>query len=108
MLNPLIKRELFSNKEDALQELLKAYILGQISEIQQEVSTFEQKYGMHFRQFDAYLHERSTLLTKNDISTTQRQKLGQAIMQEEDDWFDWKVAQEMLDNWLGLQREVRV
>jgi chromosome segregation ATPase len=104
MLNPLIQRELFSNKEDALQKLLKAYILGQISELQQEVSTFEQKYGMHFRQFDAYLHERSALLTKNDISTEQRQKLGQAVMQEEDDWFDWKAAREMLENWKSIGR----
>jgi hypothetical protein len=27
-------------------------------------------------------------------------------MQEEDDWLDWKVAQEMLESWLGLRQEV--
>jgi hypothetical protein len=26
-------------------------------------------------------------------------------MQDEDDWLDWKVAREMLENWLGLQQE---
>jgi len=26
-------------------------------------------------------------------------------MQEEDDWLDWKVAREMLENWLGLRQE---
>ena len=27
-------------------------------------------------------------------------------MEEEDDWFDWKAAQDMLDNWLGMRQEV--
>jgi len=108
MLNPLIKRELFPNKEEALRELLRGYVLGQISRLQQEVLNFEQKYEMHFQQFEAYLRERSALLAKNDISTAQRQRLGQAVMQEEDDWFDWKVTQEMLESWLGLQKEVQV
>lgn len=108
MLSPLIKREIFPNKEEALRELLREYILGQIFGLQQEVLSFEQKYGMHFQQFDAYLRERSALLVKNDISTAQRQKLGQAVMQEEDDWLDWKVTREMLESWLGLQKEAQV
>ena len=32
--------------------------------------------------------------------------LGQAIMQNEDDWLDWKAAQEMLESWIGVRREV--
>jgi hypothetical protein len=27
-------------------------------------------------------------------------------MREEDDWLDWKATQEMLENWLGVRREV--
>ena len=27
-------------------------------------------------------------------------------MREEDDWLDWKAAQEMLESWLGVRREV--
>ena len=63
---------------------------------------------MRFRQFSEYLHERSVLLGSGDLSTEQRRTLGQAIMQEEDDWLDWKVAQEMLESWLGIRQEVTV
>jgi len=31
---------------------------------------------------------------------------GTAIMQEEDDWLDWKAAEELLESWLGLRQEV--
>ena len=61
---------------------------------------------MRFEQFAEYLHERSLLLEEGDLSPEQRQILGRAIMQEEDDWLDWKVAREMLESWLGLHREV--
>jgi hypothetical protein len=61
---------------------------------------------MRFGQFVEYLHERSVLLEEGKLSPEQRQALGQAIMQEEDDWLDWKVSQEMLENWLGLREEV--
>jgi len=61
---------------------------------------------MDFRQFSAYLHERSVLLQSGELSPEQCQILGRAVMQEEDDWFDWKVAREMLENWLGIRQEV--
>ena len=61
---------------------------------------------MDFQQFSAYLHERSLLLAEGDLSLEQRRALGRAIMREEDDWLDWKVAQEMLESWLGLRQEV--
>ena len=88
--------------------MLRGYIVGQISKLQQEVIGFEEKYGLRFHQFEVYLRERSALLAKDGISAAQRQRLGQAVMQEEDDWLDWKVAQEMLESWLGLQKEVQV
>ena len=31
--------------------------------------------------------------------------LGEDIMLDEDDWLDWKVAEEMLESWLGLRTE---
>jgi hypothetical protein len=37
------------------------------------------------------------LLESEQLSLQQRQLLGQAIMLEEDDWFDWKAALEMLE-----------
>ena len=27
------------------------------------------------------------------------------IGRDEDDWLDWKAAQEMLESWLGVRRE---
>ena len=62
---------------------------------------------MRFQQFSEYLHERSVLLEKNDLSAEQRQNLSQAIMQEEDDLLDWKVAKELMESWIGIRREVR-
>jgi hypothetical protein len=45
-------------------------------------------------------------MTSGTLSQEQRQALGRSVMEEEDDWFDWKAAQEMLDNWLGIRQEV--
>lgn len=106
VIEPLIKRRIFNTEEEAVHELLREYILGQITGLRREVDRFEQKYGMRLQQFGRYLHERSVLLESGDLSTEQRQALGQAIMQEEDDWLDWKAAQEMLESWLGLRQEV--
>jgi len=105
-IEPLIKRKLFASEEEAIRELLRDYLLGEITRRRREVRRFERTYGMDFRQFSAYLHERSILLAKGDLSPEQRQALGRAIMQEEDVWLDWKVAQEMLESWLGLRQEV--
>ncbi len=101
-IEPLIKRKIFQSEAEAIRELLRDYILRQITDLQSETQQFEQKYGMRFQQFSEYVNQRSILLETGGLSPEQRQKLGQAIMQEEDDWLDWKVAQEMLENWLGL------
>jgi Arc/MetJ-type ribon-helix-helix transcriptional regulator len=105
-IEPLIRRKIFSSQEEAIRELLREYILRQIDTFREEVNQFEQKYGMGFQQFSEYLHERSILLEKGDFSAGQRQALGQAVMQEEDDWLEWKADQEMLESWLGLRQEV--
>lgn len=105
-IEPLIRRRIFNTEEEAIRELLRDYTLRQITTLQQEIVHFEQKYGMDFQKFSQYLHERSVLLEKGDLSAEQRQALGRALMQEEDDWLDWKVAQEMLESWLGLRQEV--
>lgn len=61
---------------------------------------------MNFERFGEYLYERSALLENDSLSPEKRKVLGRAIMEEEDDWFDWKVAREMLESWLGLREEV--
>ncbi|MEA3308497.1 MAG: hypothetical protein U9Q70_03170 [Chloroflexota bacterium] len=105
IMRPLIKRKIFATKEDAVRSLLREYILRQIETLQEELTWFEQQHGMRFEQFTAYVHERSLLLGAGELTLECRQELGQAVMQEEDDWLDWKVAQEMLESWLGLRQE---
>ena len=106
VMEPLIRRRVFVTEEEAVRSLLRQYVLQRVSALQRELARFERKYGMRFEQFAEYLHERSVLLEKGELPPEQRQVLGQAIMQEEDDWLDWKVAQEMLESWLGLRKEV--
>jgi len=106
VIESLIKRKIFASEEEAICELLKEYILKQITALRREINRFEREYGMRFQQFGEYLHERSVLLERGDLSPEQRQALGRVIMQEEDDWVEWKTAQEMLESWLGLRQEV--
>ncbi len=105
VVKPLVRRKIFATEEDAIRTTMSEYILRHISALQQEISQFENKYRMRFRQFGDYLHERSVLLTKGNISPEQRQALGQAIMQEEDDWLEWKASKEILESWIGLREE---
>lgn len=102
----LVKRNIFASEEEAVHELVRDYILRQMTVLQEEILQFERKYGMNFQQFHQYLHERSALLEKKALPTEQFQPLGAAIMQEEDDWLDWKAARDLLENWLGLRNEV--
>jgi len=106
MIAPLIRRKIFASEEQAVRELLSEHIVRQIAGLRRKVTRFERKYGMGFEQFVAYLHERSNLLAAGRLSPQQLQALNQAVMQEEDDWLEWKVAREMLDSWIGLSEEI--
>ncbi|MBM4461104.1 MAG: hypothetical protein FJ011_25650 [Chloroflexi bacterium] len=103
---PLVRRQIFATEEQAARELVRNYVLRQIAALQREVARFERKYGMPFERFSEYLHEHSTLLETSLLEPGQRQALGRAIMQEEDDWLAWKASQEMLESWVGMRREV--
>ena len=106
-IEPLIREKIFNSEEEAIRELLREYILRQISRLRQEINRFERKYSMRYEQFRDYLHERSVLLKSGTLSAEERRTLGQAIMQEEDDCLDWKANQEMLDSWIGIRKEVK-
>jgi len=106
MFEPLIRRKIFTTEKDAIREVLGDYILQRISTFQKKITRLRRKYGMNFERFGEYLHERSALLENDSLSPEKRKVLGRAIMEEEDDWFDWKVAREMLESWLGLREEV--
>ncbi|MDL1968303.1 MAG: hypothetical protein LWW97_07070 [Deltaproteobacteria bacterium] len=105
-IEPLIRKKIFNTEAEAIQVLTREYILRQIGVLRRKIGRFERKYGMHFQQFSDYLHERSVLLERNKPSEEQRQTLGRAIMQEEDDWLDWKASQEMIESWIGLRQEI--
>jgi len=106
VIEPLIKRKIFATEEQAVRELMRDFILRQITARRRELGRFERKYGMSFDQFGEYLHARSMLLEMGGLSPEQRQNLGQIVMQEEDDWLDWKATKEMLESLLGLGNEV--
>ncbi len=108
VLEPLVARRVFSDQDAAVRALARDYILRQIETLKGRTSEFERKHGMSLDRFQEYLRERSALLSSGRLSEEQKRSLGQAIMQEEDDWLDWKAVQEMLDSWLGLRTEAQV
>lgn len=105
ILEPLIRRKVFADEQIAVREITRDYVRLQVEMLIREIRGFERRYGMSFDRFDEYLHLRSSLLTSGQLGPEQKRTLGQALMREEDDWLDWKAAQEMLDNWLDLRQE---
>ena len=106
VLSPLIKNGLFANSEDAARALLRNYMLQQIETYRQQTDEFQRKHGMTYEQFSRFTAERTAQLRqRTDWSEDQRVKLSQLIMQDEEDWLEWKAADEMLQSWLGLKEE---
>lgn len=101
LLSPFVKRGLFDSPEKAVVTLVRDYTLHQIERHQKVMEQLQNKYGMSYEQFAAYLEARSIALTESPSP-----ELSQALMEEEEDAFDWKVAHDMLINWLGIQTEV--
>jgi hypothetical protein len=101
MIDPFVRRGLFASPEQAVSEMARDYILRQIERHRATIEKLQTKYGMNYAQFNAYLKSRVATLM-----TTPNPALGKAVMQEEEDALDWKIATEMLQSWLGLQSEV--
>lgn len=101
VLSPFVQHGLFDSPEKAVMTLARDYTLHQIDRYQKTTEQLQEKYGMSFEQFEAYLAARSATLAESPSP-----KLGQAVMEEEEDAFDWKIARDMLSKWLGLQTEV--
>jgi len=106
IIEPFVKRNIFASEEEAIQEMVRGYVMRQVSDLQAQVSQFEEKYGMNFQQFSKYLSERSAMLSTENLPNEQRLALGRAVMQEEDDLLDWKATYEILESWLGLRQEI--
>ncbi len=101
VVDPFVRRGLFPSPEQAVVEMARDYVLRQIERHRATIERFQVKYGMNYDQFNAYLKSRSATLM-----TAPTPALGKAVMQEEEDALDWKIAIEMLQSWLGLQLEV--
>jgi hypothetical protein len=108
ILEPLVKHKLFGSPEEAARKLARNCVLKQIDTYRQRVAEFEHKHGMSFEQFTRYTTERTAHLRKlGDMPPEKLQILSQDIMLDEDDWLDWKIAEEMLESWLGFGAETK-
>ena len=102
VIEPFVQRGLFESPEKAVITMAYDYVLRQVERYQTAIERLQNKHGMDYEQFEAYLEARSETL-----ATEPNHELNQAIMLEEDDALDWKVARDMLASWLGVQVEVR-
>lgn len=93
---PLVNNGLYENAETAVKDLMAQHIVHQIERYHAVIEQFEEKYGMRYSQFTAYLNARAKQLASQPA-------LQKKFMLEEEDALDWKIAGEMLDSWLGLK-----
>lgn len=101
VVEPFVQRGLFPNAEMAIAEIARDYVLRQIDRYRAIEAEFQARYGMTYEQFDEYLRARSKMLSDAPNSA-----MNKAVMVEEDDALEWKIARDMVRSWLGLQREV--
>lgn len=100
IVHPLVDKGLFESAEDAVKNLMTDYVLHQVEHYQAIIQRLEMKYGMNYLQFNKYLAERVKNLSSDS-------SLHKTIMLEEEDALDWKIATEMLESWLGLERKTQ-
>jgi hypothetical protein len=100
IIEPFVRRGLFASQEEAVTEMARDYVLRQIERYQSIVARLHAKYGMSYEQFMLYSRSRAATLVAHPDPT-----LSRAMMVEEEDALDWKMAHEMLQRWLGLQVE---
>lgn len=101
VVEPFVRRGLFPSAEIAVTEIARDYVLHQIDHYRGIEAALETRYGMTYEQFEEYLHARSETLLRSPNPA-----LNQAVMAEEDDALDWKIARDMIRSWLGLQGEI--
>ncbi|GFP26648.1 hypothetical protein HKBW3S43_00347 [Candidatus Hakubella thermalkaliphila] len=101
IIESFVRRGLFASPEQAVVEMARDYILHQVERYRAIAEHLQSKYAMTYEQFEAYLKSRSAT-----VAATPNPVLNQAVMTEEEDALDWKIAREMLQAWLGLEAEV--
>jgi hypothetical protein len=100
VVEPFVRRGLFDSAEEAVAEMARDYVMHQTERYREVIAGLEAKYNMTYEQFEAYLKSRCVTLASNPNPA-----LNQAVMVEEDDAQDWRMAREMLESWLGLKAE---
>jgi len=103
VIEPFVQRGLFDTPEKAIVAMARDYVMHQVERYQTIIESLQTKYGMGYEQFEAYLKSRSATL-----AAMPDPELNQAIMVEEDDALNWKIARDMLASWLGVHVEVGV
>ena len=103
LVEPLVRSQAFPSTEEAIRTLVRDYILREIRHYRRRLVALEKRYKMSFDQFSAYLKERSALLSNGHLDPEQKKRVAQAVMEEEEDWLDWKIARDFLESWLGLK-----
>lgn len=96
IVDPLVDNGFYENAEAAIKDLMANHILHQIEHYRAIIDAYENKYGMTYPQFSAYLKERAKILASES-------SIQKSFMLEEDDAHDWNVASDMLQSWLGLK-----
>jgi hypothetical protein len=91
IVEPFVKRGIFESPEKAVTEMARDYVLRQIERYGEIIEQFEKRYGMRYEQFQTYLQARAAHLETN-LTT----ELHQAIMREEEDALNWKIARDSL------------
>ncbi len=101
---PLVKKNLFTNEEDAIKELVYHFISQKIANLSSDIIVFENKYKMNYYQFKQLVKEESNTLRQAAINN--KQLLSQLFMEHEDDLQDWKAKIELLDSWMNLEKGI--
>jgi hypothetical protein len=100
VIEAFIERGMFTDSDTAITEMARSYTAHHIQRHQATIKHLQAQYGMTYEQFTAYLRARAEILAQNPDPA-----LNEAVMQEEEDALEWKIALEMLHNWLSIQAE---
>jgi hypothetical protein len=79
----LVLQEKYSSKEDALRALAQSSVRAKVAIYRRRIRHLQHKYGMDFAAFSRTLE-------------------GRATPQQEDDWFSWRSAISMLEEWQSV------
>ena len=81
----------FAKMRPAAEIMPEVVAAHHIQQSQRAIDTLQTRYGMTYEQFETYLQHHADKLMR-----TPNRELNQAIMREEDDAMDWKMARDVL------------